>query len=89
MQPRHRDDRVRLQARGLVGEALLARGRKPVVTTQPAIHDLLAVYLDQSVHAKPVQSRVQGSGTQSDTPVGDLLDVSDDPVTMLAATRDV
>ena len=86
IQPRHRGTGIGVQTGRLLGQRLLARGREPVVATQPAVHDLFAVDRDQLVLAKSVQRRIQRPGPQSDSPVRDLLDVGDDPVAMLAAS---
>src|SRR5438270_917694 len=44
------------QAVCLLGQTLLTRGRETVVATQPVIHDLLAVDLDQAVGPESVQA---------------------------------
>ncbi len=49
------------------------------------VHDLLPVHPDQPIGAQPVQGRVQRPGAQPDPATGNLLNVGDDPVPVLAA----
>ena len=74
-----------LQPGRLGAEPPGARGREPVVPAQPPVHDLFPVYPDQLVRAQPVQGGVQGPRAQPEQAAGDLPDVGDDPVPVLAA----
>jgi hypothetical protein len=51
-----------------------------VVTTQPAVDDLLAVDHQRTLPDEPVQRRVQGPRAQLDPTVRELLDGLEDPI---------
>src|ERR1700689_1824278 len=85
VQPPQRDGGMSLQPGRLGGEPPGAGGREPVVPAKPPVHDLFPVPPDQLVFAEAVQGGVQGPRAQPELVAGDLLDVGDDPVPVLAA----
>src|SRR6185437_14811494 len=67
------------------GEPAAARRGEPVVAPQPVVHDLFPVHVDQPVSPEAVECRVEGARPQPDPPLGDVGDLADDPVAVLAA----
>jgi hypothetical protein len=60
---------------------------EPVVAAKPAGRHFFAVDADQPGRAQPVQGGLQGPDSERDPAAGDLLDVADDAVPVLAAAR--
>jgi hypothetical protein len=73
------------RGRRLGGKQVRALGSEPVVAAQPVLDDLFPVHRYQFVHPEPFQRGVQRPGTHPHPAAGDLPDVGDDPVAVLAA----